>query len=281
MLSQGIKGSNTETITVATPLLLFCRMVKTKLFVSFVTKQDIELRFATGSGAFQKGMALNQLQTLLKTRLRHKMHIGNSIIQTSVKPLHLKQVLYVPKIQSNLLFVSKLCQSNGCSVEFFPNHFDFKDLNSGQALLQGPLKQDLYHLSIASTPSSSPQALHTSIQSASSLHHKLGHPSSKIIKHLIDSHHLPIKLPTSHECTSCHCAKSHKLHFSDHHLTSSKPLELLYSDVWGPAPVRSLDGYLYYLIIVDHFSKYVWLYPMKCKSDVFSIFVQFNSIVEK
>ena len=208
-------------------------------------------------------------------------HTGNSIIQTSVKPLYLKQVLCVPKIQSNLLSVSKLCQSNGCSVEFFPNRFVIKDLNSGQALLQGPLKQDLYHLSIASTPSSSPQALHTSIQSASSLHHKLGHPSSKIIKHLIDSHHLPIKLPTSHECTSCHCAKSHKLHFSDHHLTSSKPLELLYSDVWGPAPVRSLDGYLYYLITVDHFSKYAWLYPMKCKSNVFSIFVQFKSIVEK
>jgi histone deacetylase 1/2 len=208
-------------------------------------------------------------------------HTGNSIIHTSVKPLHLKQVLCVPKIQSNLLSVSKLCQSNGCSVEFFPNSFVVKDLKSGQALLQGPLKQDLYHLSIAFCPSSPPQALHTSIQSASTWHHKLGHHSFKIIKHLIGSHHLPIKLPPSQECNSCYCAKSHKLPFSDHHLTSSKPLELLYSDVWGPAPVRSLDGYLYYLIIVDHFSKYVWLYPMKHKSDVFSIFVQFKSIVEK
>lgn len=208
-------------------------------------------------------------------------HTGNSVINTSVKPLHLKQVLCVPKIQSNLLSVSKLCQSNCCSVKFFPNHFVVKDLNSGQPLLQGPLKQDLYHLSHAFSPSIPPQALHTSIHSTSAWHHKLGHPSFKIIKHLTENHHLPIKIPASHECSSCHYVKSHKLPFSNHHLTSSKPLELLYSDVWGPTPVRSLDGYLYYLIIVDHFSKYVWLYPMKHKSDVFSIFVQFKSIVEK
>ena len=67
-------------------------------------------------------------------------HTGNSIIHTPSKPLHLNQVLCVPNIKSNLLSVSKLCQSNSCSVEFFPNHFVVKYLNSGQALLQGPLK---------------------------------------------------------------------------------------------------------------------------------------------
>lgn len=118
-------------------------------------------------------------------------HTGNSVINTSVKPLHLKQVLCVPKIQSNLLSVSKLCQSNSCSVEFFANHFVVKDLTSGQPLLQGPLKQDLYHLSNAFCSSSPPQALHTSIHSTSTWHHKLGHPSFKIIKHLTDNHHLP------------------------------------------------------------------------------------------
>jgi hypothetical protein len=148
-------------------------------------------------------------------------------------------------------------------------------------MLRGPLNQDLYHLPASCISSASNKAFTTSIQSSSAWHHKLGHPSFKILKHLSDNHHLPIKFTTSHECSSCHCSKSHKLPFSNHHLTSSKPLELLYSDVWGPAPTRSIDGYLYYLVIVDHFSKYVWLYPMKQKSDVFSIFIQFKSIVEK
>jgi len=198
-------------------------------------------------------------------------HTGNSIIHTPSKPLYLNQVLCVPNIKFNLLSVSKSCQSNSCYVEFFPNHFIVKELNLGQALLQGPLKQDLYHLPPASIPSSSPQAFHSSIHSTSTWHHKLGHPSFKIIKHLAGSHHL-LKLPISLESSSCHCSKSHKLPFSNLHLTSSKPLELLFSDVWGSTPIRSLDGYLYYLIIVGHFSKYVWLYPLKHKLDVFFYF---------
>ena len=64
-------------------------------------------------------------------------------------------------------------------------------------------------------------------------------------------------------------------------MSSSRPLELVYSDVWGPAPTRSLDGFSYYLIFVDHFSKYVWFYPLKNKSDVSLIFPKFKNIVEK
>jgi len=51
--------------------------------------------------------------------------------------------------------------------------------------------------------------------------------------------------------------------------------------MYGPAPIRSLDGYLYYLIFVDHFSKYIWLYPLKNKSDVSIVFPKFKSVVEK
>jgi hypothetical protein len=55
----------------------------------------------------------------------------------------------------------------------------------------------------------------------------------------------------------------------------------LYTDVWGPSPNKSIDGYSYYLIIVDHFTKYIWFYPLKYKSDVSTIFPKFKSLVEK
>jgi transposase InsO family protein len=54
----------------------------------------------------------------------------------------------------------------------------------------------------------------------------------------------------------------------------------VYSDVWGPAPFISVDGFLYYVIFIDHFSKYVWLYPLKLKSDVSRIFPIFKNLVE-
>lgn len=42
-----------------------------------------------------------------------------------------------------------------------------------------------------------------------------------------------------------------------------------------------LNPFLYYVIFIYHYSKYVWLYPMKNKYNVSLIFPVFKSIVEK
>lgn len=73
--------------------------------------------------------------------------------------------------------------------------------------------------------------------------------------------------------------KSHKLPFVESSLVSIAPLELIYSDVWT-SPVFSIDGFKYYVVFIDHFSKYVWLYPLKHKSDVLSTFTAFKALVE-
>jgi hypothetical protein len=81
-------------------------------------------------------------------------------------------------------------------------------------------------------------------------------------------------------CNSCHINKSHKLPFSISSIKTSSPLELIFSDVWGPSPITSINGYKYYLVFVDHFTRYTWLYPLKSKIDVASIFPQFHTKVE-
>ena len=55
----------------------------------------------------------------------------------------------------------------------------------------------------------------------------------------------------------------------------------MYSDLWGPTPVNSINDFCYYVIFVDHFSKYVWLYPLKLKFDVSVIFSIFKNLVER
>jgi len=99
------------------------------------------------------------------------------------------------------------------------------------------------------------------------------------MKHLSSLH--KIKHSINNPCISCNTSKSHKLPFTLSSIKSTRPLEIIYSDVWGLAPIRSLDGYLYYLISIDHYSKYIWLYPMKNKSDVSLLFAQFQKLVEK
>ena len=53
-------------------------------------------------------------------------------------------------------------------------------------------------------------------------------------------------------------------------------LDLIHCDIWGPSPVKSNLGFLYYVIFIDDYSRFTWLYPLKFKSDFFDIFLQFQ-----
>jgi len=52
------------------------------------------------------------------------------------------------------------------------------------------------------------------------------------------------------------------------------------SDVWGLAPMFSSDGFCYFVIFVDVHTKHIWYYPLVAKSDVFSTFQRFQTLVE-
>jgi hypothetical protein len=61
---------------------------------------------------------------------------------------------------------------------------------------------------------------------------------------------------------------------------SSKPFEPVFSDVWGPAP-ESVGRQRYYVTFSDDFSKFVWIYMLKFKSDVFQKFIELQNMVER
>ena len=57
-------------------------------------------------------------------------------------------------------------------------------------------------------------------------------------------------------------------------------LELVHSDVWGPAQVTSLGGANYYVTFIDDATRKTWVYTIKNKSDVFDIFQKWKALVE-
>lgn len=113
-------------------------------------------------------------------------------------------------------------------------------------------------------------------------HNRLDYPSTKVLCHLVSSKSLPMSTSSlqNFSCNSCRCSKSCKLPFSEAFLSSTCPLQLVYSDVWS-LPVESFNGYKYYVIFVNHFTKYIWFYPLKRKSEVHDIFIRFKGNVEK
>ena len=112
-------------------------------------------------------------------------------------------------------------------------------------------------------------------------HNRLGHPSLPNFQNFFSI--LSISFPEEHLCSvSCisnNINKSHKLPCAKSSITSSSPLDVLFSDVWTSS-FSSSDGFHYYVIFVDHFTKYIWLYSLCHKSDVHSTFVAFRQLVE-
>ncbi|PKU78594.1 Retrovirus-related Pol polyprotein from transposon TNT 1-94 [Dendrobium catenatum] len=207
-------------------------------------------------------------------------HSGQGLlpIPDSARKLHLRNLLHVPNLTHNLISISKLTKDNKVSISFDEHGFVIKDGQDHRPLLLGQLHNGLYRLQNVSPDRPS---AHLARQTSTLLWHaRLGHPHTDVLRQLhplIPS--LDIDTNNFH-CNSCSMAKCHKLPFNKRTSSSSQAFQLIHSDVWGPAPLQSLNGFKYYVIFVDDFSKFTWLYLMHSKSETFSKFTHFYALVK-
>ena len=115
----------------------------------------------------------------------------------------------------------------------------------------------------------------------SSWHSRLGHPALPLLKTLVSKFSLLVSLssPKHLFCSDCSINKSHNLPFYSNIIVSKHKLQYLYTNVWT-SPIVSVDNYKYYLVIVDLYTRYTWLYPLKQKSQVHETFVTIKTLVE-
>ena len=210
-------------------------------------------------------------------------HTSNSQLYASSHLFKLRHVLHVPSMSSNLLSVHKFCKDNNASFHFDASKFRIKDLSSGRLLYSGLSERGLYPIHGAIFPeSTSPQSFHTSaIDVSSSLwHNRLGHPQQIVLHHVLQKH-LSLPVSNTHSvCSHCLAGKMHQLPFPKSVSITSKPLEIVHSDVWGPAPITSNNGTRFYVIFVDDFTRFTWFFPLHHKSQVLSSFMHFKSTME-
>ncbi|GJR55106.1 ribonuclease H-like domain-containing protein [Tanacetum coccineum] len=74
--------------------------------------------------------------------------------------------------------------------------------------------------------------------------------------------------------------KHAKLPFNNSESSVHSVFEIIHSDIWT-SPIPSESGIKYYVIFLDHFSHFVWVYPLHKKSDLFDNFVAFCAYVNK
>ena len=108
----------------------------------------------------------------------------------------------------------------------------------------------------------------------------MGHPSSVIVKYILSKNKLSYEPSVESVCDPCQQAKSHQLPYPISVSASTSPLQLIFSDVWGPAPT-SVGRFSYYVSFIDDYSKFTWIYLLKKRSDVFQVFINFQNLVER
>jgi hypothetical protein len=229
-------------------------------------------------------------------------NMGDTFLSSPNASFLLHNVLHVPSITKNLLSVYKFTLETNTFIEFHPWFFFVKEQGSGKILLQGlngrglcklPVKTSPSHPPTCVTPSAnlssssfvSPRSASTHIgehTSPQNWHAQLGHPVFRICFNVLFRFNLPVSSNNQLlTCSAYHMSKSKQIPFSLSSTHVNHPLELIYTDVWGPAPVFSRNGNKFYVSFLDAYSRYTWLFPISHKSDVCSIFLQFQKYVER
>ena len=60
---------------------------------------------------------------------------------------------------------------------------------------------------------------------------------------------------------------------------SVQPLTCIHSDLWGPSPCVSREGYRYYATFIDECTRHCWIFPLINKYDLFATFQSFYSYI--
>ncbi|CAH9142457.1 unnamed protein product [Cuscuta epithymum] len=112
-------------------------------------------------------------------------------------------------------------------------------------------------------------------------HRRMGHPSDRVLKLL------PVIASSSSQkrlnkaCEVCPQAKQVRDSFPASNNKASRILELIHCDLWGPYKTPSTCDAVYFLTLVDDFSRAVWVYLLRDKKEVHQYFLSFIAMVEK
>nr|GEY78329.1 ribonuclease H-like domain-containing protein [Tanacetum cinerariifolium] len=198
---------------------------------------------------------------------------GHSVLSTPFCPLRLNNVLITPNIVKNLIFIRQFVHENSCTVVFDPFDFFVKYFITRWVLLRCDSTGDLYPVTNSST------IHHAFLTSQYTWHQRLGHPRSEVLRRLVSTDSISCnkeKLPVL--CHACQLGKHVKLPFVSSSSSVTSCFDIVHSDLWT-SPIPSLSGFQYYVLFLNHYSQYVWVYPLMNKSDVLSKFMLFRNYV--
>ncbi|KAE8705435.1 hypothetical protein F3Y22_tig00110429pilonHSYRG01243 [Hibiscus syriacus] len=210
-------------------------------------------------------------------------HIGKTIVtpRYNTNQVQLQDVYHVPGMKKNLLSVAQLT-SSGHYVLFGPQDVKvYRDVKITETpTMEGRRLESIYVMSAESAYVDRTRKNETS----DLWHMRLGHVSYSKLSVMVKKSMLKglpqLDVRTDTVCAGCQYGKAHQLPYDESKFKAKEPLELVHSDVFGPVKQQSISGMRYMVTFIDDFSRYVWVFFMKEKSDTFSKFKEFRDSAE-
>ena len=202
--------------------------------------------------------------------------IGSGTIRLNTGPrqLVIPDVLYIPAAPINIISLGPLVD-NGCTLHISPNTRRLIGKSGAEIVLQ----RHGHHWFIPIKPTA---AAASSLVSIDTWHRRLGHAGQSTIAKL------PVLVngfdgtgEASADCTCC--AKSKVIQANIPKASAPRvreKLNLVHADLSGPLP-SSIEGYRYFLVLVEDFSRYLSVYFLRSKDQVFVAFKTYLAYLER
>ncbi|KAK1646858.1 hypothetical protein QYE76_064663 [Lolium multiflorum] len=196
------------------------------------------------------------------------------------KDLCLETVMLVEHLGYNLLSIYHLADAgyNSYFTKYYVQVFRSDNL---KLVLVGYVENNLYVVDLSKeSPSPSTCLMAAKHDEGWLWHRRLGHVNMRNLKQLLKGEHIVgltgISFEKDRVCSACVAGKQlKKKHPIKSIVTTSRPLELLHLDLFGPSHYDTLGGSKYGLVIVDDYSRYSWVFLLKSKDETHREFITF------
>jgi transposase InsO family protein len=189
----------------------------------------------------------------------------------AISPDHsISNVFLVDSLDNNLLSVSQLCKM-GYNCLFTDIGATVFRRSDNSIAFKGVLDGQLYLVDFNDNKAELDTCLIAKNNMGWLWHRRLSHVRMKNLHKLLKGEHIlgltNVYFEKDRICSACQARKQVGVHHPHKNImTTDRPLELLHMDLFFPIAYISIDGSKYYLVIVDDYSSFTWVFFLQEKS---------------
>src|SRR5579859_2165350 len=188
------------------------------------------------------------------------------------KDQFITNVLLVDSLKYNLLSTSQLCEA-GYNCLFTDEGVQILRREDSSIAFTGRLKGKLYLVDFTTTKVTPETCLMAKSDKGWLWHRRLAHVGMRNLAKLQKDEHIlgltNVLFEKDKVCGACQAGKQvGARHPSKNTVTTTRSLELLHMDLFGPVAYISIGGNKYGLVIVDDYSRFTWVFFLSDKSQV-------------